>query len=315
MNPKRALDAALIAAAIALLTLLGLARSAQQHAQTSYPSTFDTGPHGYAALYSFLQSEKVRVEQFEAPLAAIFSFHGTFVVAGDEGLAAFLPSDPRQHPAGAWVSGGGTLLLLGTPTDRERRNLDLKVKSASPLRYRGASFGYAYRRGRGAVIWVTRASVFDNAHLASARNAVFAYALFQRRRVAFDERVYGHAAGPSFWGVLPFDMRAAIAVSAALLLLTIVGANLPFAPARAPQALPPRDTGAYIAALAALLERARTQRASIARILAAVGPAFRHSGCRDQAEYTALQTLAAPGDRDLIAAARLAVRITKEHPC
>lgn len=361
MQRKPAIDIAILVLAVALIAVLSSLRAANTAAHHSEPSTRDTGASGYAALYDLLAREGVRVDRFEQPVAQLPASRGTLVLAGDGALDAAAPSPDAVKFLDAWVRGGGRLVILdGVVSRGTRRALGLPLAQSMtssalavtacgfPPHLRGApvSGTYAaaypaacradratllasgshagamlYRRGRGLIALFSTSTPFDNLHLAQRANAAVAYALFAGAPVFFDERVHGYAAGRSFWEVLPPPVHIAIALAIAAVLLAIAGANLPFAPPldmRAPQE---RDSGAYMASIARMLERGGASHEAIARIAARceqlLGP--RASGDeRARMLLREMRTLTAtprPGPHEVLAAGRIFARVRKDYGC
>ncbi len=115
-----------------------------------------------------------------------------------------------------------------------------------------------YRVGRGEVVAVTAPALFGNAQLRSADNLRFAYdAIAGHGDAAFDEYVHGYSDGTTMWQVLPAAVHAAVWIVVALILIALVGANVPFAPPYLPSGPDERDSSHYIAALAELMRRSR----------------------------------------------------------
>lgn len=115
-----------------------------------------------------------------------------------------------------------------------------------------------YRFGRGEVVAVTAPGLFSNATLRNADNLRFAYnAIANHGIAAFDEYVHGYSETPTMWGVLPSAVRAAAWIVVAILLIALVGGNVPFAPPFLPQRSDERTSTDYIAAIADLMRRSR----------------------------------------------------------
>jgi hypothetical protein len=173
----------------------------------------------------------------------------------------------------------------------------------------------AYPLGKGTVIAVTSPALFSNLHLGSGDNARFAYNVIAGNGpVAFDEYVHGYNDGLSFWGALPVPVRAATYVLGAILLIGLIGANVPFAPTIPLEPPDERDSSAYIDAMAALMRRARAARAAI-DAFAADGARFRRGGEPAQQARSRLERLQAlpdPSDAALVEAAVLDYRLRKE---
>ncbi|HTA37537.1 MAG TPA: DUF4350 domain-containing protein [Candidatus Acidoferrales bacterium] len=174
----------------------------------------------------------------------------------------------------------------------------------------------AYRLGKGTVIAVTSPALFSNVHLASADNARFAYNVIAGNGpVAFDEYVHGYNDGLSFWGALPLPVRAATYILGAVLLIGLIGANVPFAPTIPLDPPDERDSSAYIDAMAALMRRAHAGRAAV-EAFAADGARIRRGGEPAQQARSRLERLAAipdPSDAALVEAAVLDYRLRKDR--
>lgn len=360
MPRKRFADLAIVIAALVLLVALAFLRQSQQARQISIPSTYDTGANGYAALYDLLAREGTRVQRFELPLGELSSKNAALVLAGRDALAGAASSTGTLQFLDRWVHAGGTLVVLDDAVSASaRRTLALPqahqivrqtrafAGCAFAGRLRGAQIagaftggytsackgdratlfsaehtavGIALKRGRGAVVLLTSPSVFDNLHLAQQSNARAAYALLGGGTVIFDERVHGHAAGRTFWEVLPMPMHVAIWLAIGIVLIAIVGANLPFAPPIAPQAPEERDSGAYIASVAHMLQRGGAAREAILRIsgrctqVLSVRP-------RDELarmllrELRTLEAIPRPGAHDVLHAGHIYARVRKEYGC
>jgi hypothetical protein len=118
--------------------------------------------------------------------------------------------------------------------------------------------GLAYRYGRGEVIAITAPALFSNDQLRKADNLRFAYNVIAGHGpVAVDEYVHGYSENPTTWGVLPWTVRAAVWIALAILLVALIGANVPFAPPYIPQPPDERTSSDYITAVAALMRRSR----------------------------------------------------------
>lgn len=361
MPRKISADRIVFAAALAALIALALLRSAQQGSQVSVPSTYDTGAAGYAAVYELLAREGIARERFEFPLAHLARTHGTLVLAGDGALAKAAPSKSALSVLDRWVSAGGHLVVLDAALPWDARTLlalpplhavarsedartacaftsalrGLQVAAeidaaysstctaarASVLRSGGWAPAILLARGRGTIALLTTPAFFDNFHLAQRENARVAYALLSAPPVLFDERVHGHAAGRTFWEVLPGQMHAAIVLAIFAVVLAVIGANIPFAPAYA--AAPPeeRDSGAYIASLAQMLQRAGAGSEAIARIARRCEQVLGLRAFGDERarmllrELRTLESTPHPGPNDVLQAGRIFARVRKDYGC
>lgn len=361
MPRRRVLDVAILAAAIVLIAVLASLRAARTAGQYSEPSTHDTGANGYAALYDMLAREEVRVERFDLPLGELSRSSGTLVIAGDGGLRAAAPSQSALEFLDRWVKGGGRLVVLDAAISRgARRTLALAQMRTFVLRgiavtgcgfapvLRGSAVagafaggydpacgahratllsvdsraaGIIYRRGRGTIALLSTATVFDNLHLSQRGNARVAYALLGTGPALFDERVHGYAAGRTFWEVLPQPMWIAIAIAVLAVLLGVAGANLPFAPPAQVQVPEERDSGAYIASLARMLERGGASREAIARITARCEVVLKPRAGGDERarmllrELRTLEATPRPGPHEVLHAGRIFARVRKDYGC
>lgn len=280
-------DRVLFGAALLLAAAFALAKSGAPSA--SVPSTFDTGPHGYAALYEFLAREGTSVSRLGLPISERTLPTGGLVVAGAPAIAQ---AAPERRVLRRWLQHGGVLFILGRPPKALRRAIAGRL--------------------RGRAVIVANAQRFDNAHLAQKRNAAAAYAtLGSVRRVTFDERPYGDDAEASLWSVLPMPIRAAIAIAVLALALAVVGENLPFAPRVPARSDAVRDSGAYLDALAALLAGARAAPEAARALLDAAEPRLRRAAARnpsaasDLLELERLRARTQFGSAELAAAGRI----------
>lgn len=361
MPRRRVLDIVILAISIVLIAVLSSLRAAHNAAQYSEPSTSDTGGNGFAALYDLLAHENVKVDRFELPIGELPRARATLVLAGDGALDAATSSADSVTFLDRWVRGGGRLVVLDGRISRgARRALGVALAQgfaskttgmagcAFPAGIRGAlvsgSFdagfaqacaanratllaagshaaGILYRRGRGTIALFATASPFDNLHLAQRGNARVAYALFAGAPVLFDERVHGYAAGRSFWEVLPQPMRIAVILAISALLLAIAGANLPFAPPLLAQLPDERDSGAYIASIARMLERGGASREAIARISARCQQVLSPRAAADERARMLLRELRTvdatprPGPHEVLQAGRIFARVRKDYGC
>lgn len=358
MPRRRAIDLAVVIVALGLVLLVSVLRASRPQAAFSVPSTYDTGGNGYAALYEFLQREGLSVSRFERPVGELRQRSGALVLAGDRAIFAVASNANALRALDAWVRAGGTLIVLGETLQRDRDALGLPLPHAihktgiasvgcpltgtRALRV-GAEFTQAYapacgrdratllsasgkaamlthRRGRGTVIAATTAEIFGNRQLAQNDNAAFAYAIFAGLGpVTFDERIYGHATGHTFWEVLPQPMRISIVLALVALGLAILGANLPFAPPAPLEAPAERDSGAYIASLARMLQRGGAAHEIVARLARHAHTVLAPRAAGDERanalleEFEGLKTHPRPGPREVLAAGRLFATVQKEY--
>jgi uncharacterized protein DUF4350 len=338
--------------ALTVFVAVSFLQSGSRRAQASYPSTYDTGAHGYAALYEFLERERVQPGRYEKP-AGELPKRATLVVAGDYAIEPIY-SAKNSANLETWVRGGGRLIVLGAIYPGTRDALKLpRARSASDTVARGgcafhgtvsvsADFSGAMRsacdrtssallltrsgagavlvkHGRGTIAYVVTPTIFDNQHLLQRDNAAFAYDLFSTGAPPqFDEYVYGYGSEKSFWQVLPPAVLAAVAVALFALLLAVIGANIRLAPPRPVEREEQRDSYDYIESLARMLQRGGTARDIIARLWKAAAslrpPALGdESGQRALAELRGLHQEREPGARDVLRAGVIFFRLRKEY--
>jgi Domain of unknown function (DUF4350) len=173
----------------------------------------------------------------------------------------------------------------------------------------------AYPLGKGTIIAITAPQLFSNAHIASADNARFAYDVISGHGpVAFDEYVHGFDDDLSFWAALPKPVQASVWIVGAIVLIGLLGANVPFAPSVPLDPPEERDSSAYINAMAALMRKARAARAAI-ETFAADAARRQRGGDAAQAARDRIERLRAiphPSDAALVEAADLDYRLRKD---
>jgi hypothetical protein len=347
-------DLILLGVALTLLVVVALLRSAAPRAHPSYPTTYDSGANGYAALYEFLQREGIDAARYELPLADLPA-RATLVVAGDYALDPSLLSTKRTSALDAWVKHGGRLIVLGSVFPNARdvlglpstrivaskdvwtscgyhgRRLRVGGEFATVLRMRcgkgrsvllagrSGAVAVAVKRGRGEIVEMVTPTVLDNLRLAELGNAAFAYDLFSAGAPPlFDERVHGYAAGKTFWQVLPWPVRAAVLLALGALLIAVVGANLRSAPPRQLEIEDERDSSAYIASLAGMLQRGGVARDIIARIAKAAS-GLRSPAANDEhgrtafAELNSLRERHDAGPREVLRAGTIFAQLRKDY--
>ncbi len=359
MPRKRLLDTVLASAALGVIVLFAVLRTMRPEAQYSEPSTYDTGGNGYAALFDLLAREGVAVRRFQEPIGEFHQRGGSLVLAGDGALSAALPSTNATDQIDTWVRAGGTLFVLDATAQNDRRALGLPKSvvfretklaiSGCGLRNLGRTLraggvfmsGFplsctrdrttllrasnravvvTYRRGKGRVVVAATPVIFGNRELGQHDNAALAYALFAAAApVAFDERIYGYETGHTFWQVLPRGMRIAIVLACIAIALAVIGSNLPFAPPAALEPPAERDSSAYIASLARMLQRGGAAKEIVARLERQAQSVLAPRAPGDERAHTLLdqfQTLAThphPGPREVLAAGRLFATVRKEY--
>jgi hypothetical protein len=344
----------LIGSAIVIALLAFGRQEALNELPHSIYSTNDTGPNGYRALYDVLQSAGVRVSRFSRVLGVLDGTTSTLVISTnvpDPNPNAMDSHDTVSFKQ--FVERGGRLVVLdygfvgkddvfpGVPAAisakgtgavsmaRDRytagvQRVTAPITSVFPFTTRsgipllGNDSGIvalAYPLGKGTVIAITEPSLFSNAHLANADNARFAYNVISGHGpVAFDEYVHGTDDDLSFWSALPSPVHAAIWIVGAIVLLALIGANVPFAPTVPLDPPEERDSSAYIDAMAALLRRARAAPAVITAF-AADAARLRRGGDAAQRAFDRLEGLTKishPTDAALVEAAVLDYRLRKD---
>ncbi len=269
---------------------------AQQRRPSVY-STYDTGPNGYRALYEVLRAAGVPVGRFERELPALDPSIKTLVLTGYEDDPSAKPLDlhdtaqlrnfvvnggrlvaidaefagPQDVTPGVGTtlraSGGDAIALARNAytagVARASGSIDwtfpFKEPRGTPLLANDRGMvAVWYRYGRGEVIAITAPALFGNAELRNGDNLRFAYNVIANRgAAAFDEYAHGYSENLSMWAALPPAVHAAVWIVVALVLIALVGANVPFAPPYLPDPPDERDSSHYIAALAELMRRSR----------------------------------------------------------
>jgi len=322
----------ILVVALLLFTILSALRAVAPRAQTSVPSTYDTGANGYAALYDFLQREGVNPQRYELPFGELPA-RATVVFAGDYAIDSSVFSAKESAALDKWVRRGGKLIVLGAmfPYTRDALGLPRTRAAANKsawtacgfrgarrmvgadfpsvlrtvcdkkhsvlLAARGGAVAVSMKRGLGTIVEFVTPAVFDNAQLAMHDNAAFAYDLFAGAGAPqFDERVYGYAAGRTFWQVLPRPVIAGVVIALLALLLAIVAANVRSAPARSLERDDEQNSSAYIESLARMLQRGGAAHDVITRLTRAAA-AFRSPPLGDERGRAALDELRRLGER------------------
>ncbi len=351
----RRLEIVILAVAALILLVLGFERKAAESASPpSVFSTYDRGPNGYAALFTVLRQAGVEVTRFERRLSQLQPEVRTLVIAEDafdpsalgKGDAAVL----RQ-----FVRNGGRLVVLSSVFAGKRdaipavaRSIQASQRMAIPVvanRFTGSvnritapidavlpfterqgepllgneagivAIGYAY--GNGEVVAITAPALFGNAYLNDAGNLAFAYNVIAGHGpAAFDEYVHGYDEDAGFWAALPAPVHVAVFMAIGILLLTIAGANVPFAP---PVSLEPpaeRDSSAFLDAMADLMRRARARRAVVSAFAQNARRLYRRSENErvreNAAEVERLASASDVSDESLLRAAVLDYRLRAE---
>lgn len=327
-------------------------RTEPQTAATRASADFSFG--GYRAWYELLAREGVRVERFRQHHDALAgSGIDTLVVAFPAAPLDHLWNAAERDALRAWVRGGGRLVDIGlTPaagkddTKGERVLLEEKRDERSPLRGgwaplvatlsvrgterlvpvkgaqveqlladRAGALVVRYRYGRGEVVGVANAAVFENQSIGHADDARLAYLAARPGRpggtVAFDEAVRGDVVEKPWYRALtaPELIALAIAALAGLLWLAYgivsLGPPVRLRPAREP------TSEEFVDAVAALYARAKARdHARDALLRDARRSLERAAGTPENAalaaRLTAAQTEPLTDDAALVAVAGLA---------
>jgi hypothetical protein len=337
-----------------IVTALVALSSPQQEPQSTY-SSYDTGRNGYRALYEILRSEGVRTGRFEAQLGTLHRSSVTMIVSDNAAGHIVMPGSDVQRLASI-VRSGAHLVVTGQMLDSAKAlqlpdtvsmpkastavalpslftknvsNVAGSFSSAFASRRGVRALLLANRRavaieyplGRGRVIAIGAPDVFSNAVLARDRNAWFAWnVLTGTRGVLFYERLHGYASGSSIWSVMPSGARDAVWICVAIVLLAVVGNAFRSAPPVALAPRRPRDSSAYITAMASLLRRAHAGGNAIERFSRDAARLVRRrpslSARPEIREWLerldALASASRPSDADVLAAARHYVSLQRE---
>lgn len=287
----------LVAGALLVVAIAFARNAAEQRPPPSVFSSYDTGRNGYAAWYDVAQRAGLPVRRFERALGTLDPGVGTLVISGYENDPSAKPLDANDAKfLSSWVNRGGRLVVLdgdfegkrdvtpavgSTVKASERDAIALTenrltagvTRASAPidavfkfseregvplLADKSGVVAIAYAYGKGEVIAVTAPALFGNAYLTNADNATFAYdVLAGHGDVAFDEYVHGYDEGTTLWKALPQPVHVAVYVTIGIVLLALVGANVPWIPAIPLEPPDERDSSGYIDAMAALMRRAR----------------------------------------------------------
>jgi Domain of unknown function (DUF4350) len=346
----------LIASALVLIVFAAVTKVMEASAPNSIYSTYDTGPNGYGALYNVLRSAGVEANRFSRVLGLLDPGTGTLVLSSYANDPSPKPLDEQDEAAlKRFVENGGRLVVLDDDfegkddiTPGVGTSKHVKLTSATALardRYTAgvdrvaapieAVFPFndatrvpllandagvvavSYRLGKGEVVAITSPQLFSNAHLRDADNVRFAYnAIAGHGAVAFDEYVHGDDEDMSMWAALPRPVQIAVYVVALIVVLALIGANVPFAP---PIPLDPpdeRDSSAYLRAMGALMRRARAARAAVMVFAADAARRRRPNASAEQreaiAEIERINQEPHPSEAALVRAAVLDFRLRKE---
>ncbi len=295
----RRLEVAIVIVSAVVIALIAYGDGSARKQRPSVYSTYDTGRNGYRALYEVLLDAGVPLSRFERVLGTLDPSVKTLVITGYENdpwahpldvhdaarLRRFVqnggrlvaideefagPQDVTPGIGTTLRNGGGEAIALARNpytegVTRVRGTIAWIFPFAVPrgvplLANRQGMVGISYRFGRGEVVAVTAPALFSNAELRSADNLRFAYNVIAGHgQAVFDEYVHGYSENPTLWSVLPSAVRAAVWVMLAVVVLWLIGANVPFAPPYLPAAQDERDSSDYISAMAELMRRSRNR--------------------------------------------------------
>jgi hypothetical protein len=287
----------LVASALVIVLLAYERSTIEKQQRASVYSTYDTGRNGYRALYEVLRAAGQPVRRFERDLATLDPSVKTLIVTGYEEDPSAKPLDEHDAAQlRSFVVNGGRLVAIdaefagkddvapgvGTTLRSSGNNAIALARNAytagvsrvtgsigsvfpfkeprgvPPLANARGMVAVVYRLGRGEVIAVTAPSLFGNAELRNADNLRFAYnAIAGHGAAAFDEYVHGYNNNLTMWAALPAPVHAAVWIVLALIVIALIGANVPFAPPYLSDPPDERDSSDYIAAIAELMRRSR----------------------------------------------------------
>lgn len=292
---KRKLELFIVVAGAVLVIALAFGRGGEAKTPVSVYSTYDTGPNGYRALYEVLRGAGVPVARFERALGALEPSVKTIVITGYEEDPSAKPLDERDAEfLKEFARNGGRIVAIDavfaggndvTPgvgtSQRSAGNGALtlahnaytadvsgvrgpigwvfpfkEARGVPLLANNGGIVAMLYRVGRGEVVAITAPALLSNKHLVHADNLRFAYNVVAGHGAAvFDEYIHGYDDRLTAWAVLPSPVRAGVCVIVAVVLLALIGANVPFAPPFRPALGDERDSSDYISAIAELMRR------------------------------------------------------------
>jgi hypothetical protein len=342
--------------AILALLAFGREEAQRRLPPPSIYSTYDTGRNGYRALYDVLLASGAPLRRFERVLGLLDAGIRTLVIstyAGDPSPRGLDAADASA--LSRFVRGGGRLVVLdtdfagsrdftpgigtSTATNAEAaislgtnrftagvQRVGAPITAVFPFRLRRGIpllanergiVAVAYPYGKGEVVAITAPAAFSNAFLRNDDNLAFAYNVVTGHGpAAFDEYVHGYDDDLGFWQGLPAPVHAAFWIVVAIVLLALIGANVPFAPPIPAQTVDRGDTSAYVDAMAALMRRARAARAATATFAADAARRARgrdHPGTRAAvADLERLRDLAHPSDAVVMRAAVIDFRLRKD---
>lgn len=290
------------ALAVLVLVAVSLLGDRTQPPQASTRASGDFSFGGYRAWYELLEREGVRVEQFRRYHDGLGdSGIDTLIVAFPAAPVPHFWSAGERDALRAWVRRGGRLVDIGlTPPagkddakgesvflddtrgdrgplhgawsplvaslpDRGGYRLvpEKRARVETLLRDKAGALVVRYRYGRGEVVGVSSAALFENRALGLGDAARLAYLVAQPGRrggvVAFDESVRGDIIEKPWYRALTAPELLALALAALAGLLWLAYGIVPLGPAVRLRAPREPTSEEFLDAVAALYERARAR--------------------------------------------------------
>ncbi len=256
---------------------------------------------GYRAWYELLAREGVRVERFRQHHDALArSGADTLIVAFPDARLPSEWNAAERDALRAWVRGGGRMIDIGLtppagPDDgkNERVFLETARGAAGPLRGpwavivgtlaqrgtqrlvpvkrahvetllgdRAGALVVRYRYGRGEVVGVADAGLFENRAIGRGGDARLAFLVARPRgggAVAFDEAIRGDIIEKAWYAALTAPELVALAIAALAGVLWLAYGIVPLGPAVRLRAVREPTSEEFLDAVAALYQRARAR--------------------------------------------------------
>lgn len=348
-------DVVVAVVAVVALLIVAASTGQKQTLFGATRASGDYAPGGYRGWYELLAREGMTVRRFRRHHDALgASGIDTLIVAFPTGQVPAEWNTGERDGLHAWVRNGGHLVDIGTTPSAgkddlkgERVMLDdsshavpgalrgpwsaqvtawskrgsERIKPlkgahvAALLGDRRGSLVVRYRYGRGSVLGIADASVFENAALGRIDDARLAYLAGQPSKpggvVAFDEAVRGDIIERAWYDALDGPELAGLGVAAVAALLWLLSGIVQFGPAvRLTPAREPTSEE-FIDAVAALYGRARARDHARDALVAAARRALEraprtpeNSDLSKQVDALAVEPV--PDDAALIAVAQLA---------
>ncbi len=302
-NVEPRLAAALVIAA-SVLVLYGvvLAAASREVAKgLPIPSTFSGAPQGLRVLARYLDElgyRQAALQRFDE-----LPSRGTLVIASDTGFMK-QPSEADAERLASWVERGGRLILVGAgcaelagrldPTAGVMRSSAATLEPSFPSAYldgvstlvwgpervevdgsrwvtlAGDAGGEAIvvgRFGAGEVVWVSSTYPFSNEGIVRDDNARLALTLLTAREpVSFDEYHHGFVVGGGVLDRVGVNGRLALALLGVALLVWLAARGRRLGPPIDETIVPLARTGAHVASLAALYQRAGARQEALVQL-------------------------------------------------